>query len=227
MRILVHDFSGHPFQIQLSRALAARGDDVLHAYCGDIQTPKGPLARRRDDPVGFTVRDLGRGTEFPKYRLARRVVNESRYAQRLATRAARVPPRCRPALERSSGRAAADRARVPAGAAFPSSCGCKISTRSGCRCCSGNGSGRFASVPSLVADALERGALRGCAAIVVDRERVRRARAPRRARVDTGALHRELGATHRLARAAQGEPAELPVSVSTAASCSSTRARWA
>ena len=84
MRILVHDFSGHPFQIQLSRALAARGDDVLHAYCGDILTPKGPLARRPEDPVGFRVRDLGRGREFPKYQLGRRVIDESRYARRFA-----------------------------------------------------------------------------------------------------------------------------------------------
>ena len=86
MRILVHDFSGHPFQIQLSRALAARGDDVLHAYCGDIQTPKGPLAA----PAATTRSGSRCATsvevrEFPKYRLGRRVVNESRNAQRLTS----------------------------------------------------------------------------------------------------------------------------------------------
>ena len=38
MRILVHDYAGHPFQVQLSRALAQRGHDVLHAYCASLQT---------------------------------------------------------------------------------------------------------------------------------------------------------------------------------------------
>ncbi len=31
MRILVHDYSGHPFQAQLSRELARRGHDVVHS----------------------------------------------------------------------------------------------------------------------------------------------------------------------------------------------------
>ncbi len=33
MRILVHDYSGHPFQAQLSRELARRGHDVVHSTC--------------------------------------------------------------------------------------------------------------------------------------------------------------------------------------------------
>ena len=30
LRVLVHDFAGHPFQIDLSRALARRGHTVRH-----------------------------------------------------------------------------------------------------------------------------------------------------------------------------------------------------
>jgi len=30
MRIGIHDFSGHPFQVQLSRELASRGHEVVH-----------------------------------------------------------------------------------------------------------------------------------------------------------------------------------------------------
>jgi colanic acid biosynthesis glycosyl transferase WcaI len=41
MRILVNDYAGHPFQLQLSRELARNGHDVLHTYFGAYQTPKG------------------------------------------------------------------------------------------------------------------------------------------------------------------------------------------
>jgi hypothetical protein len=32
MRILISDYSGHPFQVQLSRELARRGHGVTHSY---------------------------------------------------------------------------------------------------------------------------------------------------------------------------------------------------
>src|SRR5262245_65296140 len=41
LRILVHDFAGHPFQIDLSRALARRGHIVQHVYCGSYTSGKG------------------------------------------------------------------------------------------------------------------------------------------------------------------------------------------
>jgi len=31
MRLLIHDYAGHPFQVQLSRELARRGHSVTHA----------------------------------------------------------------------------------------------------------------------------------------------------------------------------------------------------
>lgn len=53
MRILVHDYAGHPFQVQLSRALAARGHTVQHLFSSTNLTPQGALARRDDDPESF------------------------------------------------------------------------------------------------------------------------------------------------------------------------------
>ena len=53
MRILVHDYAGHPFQVQLSRALAARGHDVHHAFSTTNLTPHGVLRRLPQDPAGF------------------------------------------------------------------------------------------------------------------------------------------------------------------------------
>ena len=45
---------GHPFQVALSRCLAARGHEVAHAYFAGDPGPKGALAPRgADDPVRF------------------------------------------------------------------------------------------------------------------------------------------------------------------------------
>ncbi|WP_235737217.1 glycosyltransferase family 4 protein [Nocardioides alcanivorans] len=59
MRILVHDYSGHPFQVELSRELAQRGHDVTHSYCPGWLSGKGrletePGERLTIDPVGPT-----------------------------------------------------------------------------------------------------------------------------------------------------------------------------
>lgn len=86
MRIVVHDYAGHPFQIQLSRELARRGHQVLHLHFGDFQTPKGPLARRADDPDTFAVEGLEIGQPFQKYRFARRLIQERRYGSVLGRR---------------------------------------------------------------------------------------------------------------------------------------------
>ncbi len=84
MRILLHDYSGHPFQVQLARALAAGGHDVLHVYSASFQTPHGALDRREGDPSTFRVEaiDVGR---FRKYELARRFFQERDYGRRLAS----------------------------------------------------------------------------------------------------------------------------------------------
>jgi colanic acid biosynthesis glycosyl transferase WcaI len=41
MRVLVNDYAGHPFELQLSRELSRRGHVVLHTYFAAYQTPKG------------------------------------------------------------------------------------------------------------------------------------------------------------------------------------------
>ncbi|PKW17956.1 glycosyltransferase family 4 protein [Saccharopolyspora spinosa] len=42
-RIVVHDYLGHPFQIELSRELARRGHDVRHVHCSTIAVGQGKL----------------------------------------------------------------------------------------------------------------------------------------------------------------------------------------
>jgi colanic acid biosynthesis glycosyl transferase WcaI len=80
MRIVVNDYSGHPFQIELSRELARRGHSVLHLYSADFQTPKGDLIRKADDPDGFAIKGIALGEPFQKYNFIRRRGQEIRYA---------------------------------------------------------------------------------------------------------------------------------------------------
>lgn len=83
MRITVHDYAGHPFEVQLSRELAARGHDVLHLYCGSTHTPRGELARRDNDPLGFNIRGVGLSQTIPKTSFIRRFRLESEYSRKL------------------------------------------------------------------------------------------------------------------------------------------------
>ena len=66
MRILLHDFAGHPFPAQLSRELASRGHTVTHAFCGVVTTGRGDLSRRTDDPPALRFADCGTST-FERY----------------------------------------------------------------------------------------------------------------------------------------------------------------
>lgn len=54
MKIVVHDYAGHPFQVQLSRSLAKRGHQVVHLYSASLSTtPQGGLKPRPEDPPTF------------------------------------------------------------------------------------------------------------------------------------------------------------------------------
>jgi colanic acid biosynthesis glycosyl transferase WcaI len=50
MKLLLHDYAGHPFPIDLSRQLAAHGYRVTHGFFEGDPGPKGALARREGDP---------------------------------------------------------------------------------------------------------------------------------------------------------------------------------
>jgi len=93
MRIVVHDYSGHPFQVQLSRELALRGHYVLHLYSASFQTPKGAVNHRPDDPPSFTVEGICLHECFSKYdHFARRRRQEIRYGKLAADRIIRFAP---------------------------------------------------------------------------------------------------------------------------------------
>lgn len=83
MRILVHDFAGHAFQVQLSRELAKRGHNVKHVYPQGLGGPKGPLRRLADDVDNLAINGVPLSATFRKYSALRRLQSHRRYASDL------------------------------------------------------------------------------------------------------------------------------------------------
>jgi glycosyltransferase involved in cell wall biosynthesis len=88
--VLVHDFAGHPFQVQLARRLARDGEQVVHAYCPSVQTPQGAVG---GSDGSFTSRPVDLGRSFSKYSTVRRFVDEIDYGVRLARLIIELRPR--------------------------------------------------------------------------------------------------------------------------------------
>ncbi|MHA1570728.1 MAG: hypothetical protein ACTSWM_02815, partial [Alphaproteobacteria bacterium] len=91
-RIVLHDYAGHAFQIQLSRELAHRGHRVLHLYATANPTPKGALRRRPDDPPGLAIQGLSAGSAYQRYAYVKRWRHEVEYGRLLADRIAHERP---------------------------------------------------------------------------------------------------------------------------------------
>ncbi|KUO08946.1 glycosyltransferase family 4 protein [Streptomyces sp. DSM 15324] len=89
MRILVHDYSGHPFQAQLSRELARRGHDVVHSTCTAYVSGKGNLA---GDTPGLRFVTIGDGTALRKDAYVRRLRQETLLGLELARQVRREKP---------------------------------------------------------------------------------------------------------------------------------------
>jgi len=92
MRIVVCDYSGHPFQIELSRCLAMRGHSVLHLHFAEFQTPKGEIEALEDDAPSFRVEPVSLGRPFAKDRFVRRLFQEIRIGRLIADRAMAFGP---------------------------------------------------------------------------------------------------------------------------------------
>lgn len=92
MKIFVHDYAGHPFQVHLSRHLAMRGHEVTHGYFADDPGPKGVLRRRAEDPPGLHFRGIGIDRPYDKNSLVARHFNDRAYGRRAASVIAGLKP---------------------------------------------------------------------------------------------------------------------------------------
>jgi len=91
-RVVVHDYAGHPFQVELSRELAARGHDVLHLYCASVTTGQGDLLLRDDDPDTLRIEPVALPSTFERYNPAKRLRQEVSYGRAVARRALAFRP---------------------------------------------------------------------------------------------------------------------------------------
>ena len=80
MRLNLHDFSGHPFQAQLSRFLAAQGHDVVHSFSAQYITGRGRLNRQPSDPATLRFVPITADVPMVKYSPGGRVRFERSYA---------------------------------------------------------------------------------------------------------------------------------------------------
>jgi glycosyltransferase involved in cell wall biosynthesis len=88
----VHDYAGHPFQIQLSRELARRGHTVTHQFSSTHTGSRGRLSVTAADPPTLSITDVRLSSGFAKYSWARRARQELEYGLRAFGAVRRADP---------------------------------------------------------------------------------------------------------------------------------------
>jgi glycosyltransferase involved in cell wall biosynthesis len=84
LKILVHDYAGHPFQADLSRELAHRGHRVSHAYFSGDLGPKGRLKKASADPDGLSFAGVKLARPYDKASFVRRRFDDVSYGKAVA-----------------------------------------------------------------------------------------------------------------------------------------------
>jgi glycosyltransferase involved in cell wall biosynthesis len=81
MKIVINDYAGHPFQVQLSRELACNGHSVLHTYFASDITPRGNLQKGANDSTNLHIKGLSLGYKFKKYSFIQRRKSEIKFGE--------------------------------------------------------------------------------------------------------------------------------------------------
>lgn len=92
MKLLVHDYPGYAFPVELSRELARRGHQVHHRYADFTPLARGRVSRRNGDPESFDVEALVLGRPFSKFSFVRRLIQERHYGNVLAAALRELSP---------------------------------------------------------------------------------------------------------------------------------------
>ena len=93
LKIIVHDYCGHPFPVQLSRELARRGSTVTHLYCdSNPTTPKGRLTHGEGDPKSLSIVPIPLPQDVEKSAFTNRWRLERLYGERLVNAVAQLQP---------------------------------------------------------------------------------------------------------------------------------------
>jgi len=81
MKVILHDFSGHPFQAELSRKLADLGHHVDHVSSDQYVSGKGHLEHQPGDSADLTFSGIAVGVPFKKYSPLARARFERHYGR--------------------------------------------------------------------------------------------------------------------------------------------------
>lgn len=79
MRILVHDYGGYHFPLQLSQELALQGHTVMHAYCASLSTTPPGIDQKNSFPSGLQLLGIDLGEPLNKYNFLKRWRQERQY----------------------------------------------------------------------------------------------------------------------------------------------------
>jgi len=83
-RVLLHDFGGYPFTIQLARELAKRKLTVRYLYYSNLTGPRGSMALTPKDPPSLFVNPITTKRPFSRYRYRQRILQEIEYGLKVA-----------------------------------------------------------------------------------------------------------------------------------------------
>ena len=86
MKLLVHDFCGHPFTLELAVELADRGHDVDYVYFGSETNPKGDFEDARNRPRPPRIHALWISQEPDPSQAAQQAISEHQYRIEMAVR---------------------------------------------------------------------------------------------------------------------------------------------
>ena len=91
MKVIVHDFSGHPFQAELSRKLADTGLEVDHVSAEQYVSGKGHLEVQPGDSPTLSFTGISLDLPFQKYSPLARLRFERAYAREWISRLKAAP----------------------------------------------------------------------------------------------------------------------------------------
>ncbi len=91
MKIIIHDYAGHPFQVDLSRHLAKRGHKVYHLYFAGDKGPKGNMINY-DNKLDIFFEAIGSTDNYSKTNFFKRRMGDLQYGRDIATRISEINP---------------------------------------------------------------------------------------------------------------------------------------
>ncbi len=92
MRILIHDFGGHAFTIQLARKLADRGHEIHYAHSASVITPQGDLNRKDTDSPSLQLYPIDLGHQIDRTNLRKRRESDIQHGHKVADLVKSIKP---------------------------------------------------------------------------------------------------------------------------------------